>query len=290
MNTTSVTLQRREHIQCHVPSEAPVSPQTPCEDIHSRENDATSKVRKPRWADMEDDDEEGDDDDKEAFAVCDSQCQPCGVKIYAIEGEENMQVNPGASSSTAALPPRTQQQQQQQQQQQHHEEQGQEEEFGELLPKMRPSPQLPSLDEQRRHVLTHLPYRAWCRHCVAARKANFGHHYSKPKGPINRPEVHMDYCFPRNEVGGTSVPVVVIKDRDSRALAAHVVPAKGGDQEWSVDRVCRDLLKWGIRSDVTWVTIRCDQESALQDFAQEVAKKSSDGNRCSHLPGAQCCR
>ena len=41
------------------------------------------------------------------------------------------------------------------------------------------------------------------------------------------PEVHMDYCFLRNKEGEEALPVIVLKDRDSRALAAHGVPYKG---------------------------------------------------------------
>ena len=34
-----------------------------------------------------------------------------------------------------------------------------------------------------------------------------------------------------NQLGGTSAPTIVLKDRDAKALAAHVVPYKGGT--WS---------------------------------------------------------
>ena len=58
------------------------------------------------------------------------------------------------------------------------------------------------------------------------------------------PEVHLDYCFSRNQPGGKSAPTIVLKDRDAKALAAHVVPYKGGDLEWAVKQAGRDLIKW----------------------------------------------
>jgi len=61
-----------------------------------------------------------------------------------------------------------------------------------------------------------------------------------------------------------------MKDKDSRAIAAHVVPAKGGDVEWAVAQACRDLVKWGIRGDVV---LRSDQEPALKDFVNEMARQ-----------------
>ena len=44
--------------------------------------------------------------------------------------------------------------------------------------------------------------------------------------------------FLRNVVGGNNVPVIVMKEYDTRLLAALVVPAKGADLEWSVDAAC----------------------------------------------------
>ena len=66
-----------------------------------------------------------------------------------------------------------------------------------------------------------------------------------------------------NQLGGTSAPTIVLKDRDAKALAAHVVPYKGGDLEWAVKQAGRDLIKWGIRGDVI---LKCDQEQAWKDF------------------------
>ena len=39
--------------------------------------------------------------------------------------------------------------------------------------------------------------------------------------------VAYEYCFLRNAVGDDYVPVLVMKDWDSKMLFAHVVPCKG---------------------------------------------------------------
>ena len=129
---------------------------------------------------------------------------------------------------------------------------------------------LPSVAEQKLHRLTHTPYRPWCPECVAGRKANYGHRSEvSVRDELSLPEIHLDYCFLRNEPKGESTPVLVVKDRDSKALAAHVVPYKGGDLEWAVLQTVRDLTKWGIVGDLI---VRSDQEPALKDFVNELVK------------------
>ena len=117
--------------------------------------------------------------------------------------------------------------------------------------KMRKLIRLPSAAEQRRHAKTHIPFMPWCPECVAGRKPNWGH-YTIPQDERERtqPEVHLDYCFFRSRPGGVAAPTIVLKDRDSRAIAAHVVAFKGGGLEWAVSQVMRDLAKWGIRGNI----------------------------------------
>ena len=151
------------------------------------------------------------------------------------------------------------------------EETGHEEES---RPACRKTHHLPSVAEQLRHRLTHVPYRSWCSECVAGRKPNPGHRAIDHKREVGAtPEIHMDYCFMRNEPNGESTPVLVLKDRDSKAIAAHVIPHKGGDLDWGVQQTVRDIIKWGVHGDIIMKT---DQEPALKDFVREVAKMRSD--------------
>ena len=43
------------------------------------------------------------------------------------------------------------------------------------LPKGRPEPGTPTAEEDQKHMLTHIPYRRWCRWCVMARARNERH-------------------------------------------------------------------------------------------------------------------
>ena len=62
---------------------------------------------------------------------------------------------------------------------------------------------------------------------------------------------------------------LVLRDRQSRALGAHVVPQKGGMSAWAFKQGERDLIKWGIRGGFT---LRSDQEDALKDYAAELVR------------------
>ena len=63
---------------------------------------------------------------------------------------------------------------------------------------------------------------------------------------------------------------LVGKDRQTKLFMAHVVPLKGGDFEWITGQVAKDLKKFGIQGDVV---LRSDQEPAIKDMLQEVAKQ-----------------
>ena len=58
------------------------------------------------------------------------------------------------------------------------------------------APETPSAEERAEHNRTHLPYRAWCDECVAAR-ARADNHSSKPKEEdrYKIPQLCLDYWF-----------------------------------------------------------------------------------------------
>ena len=56
-------------------------------------------------------------------------------------------------------------------------------------------PKLPTEEERDDHYKRHLPFRAWCRHCVRGRGNAEPHSKSKDDSE-GLPEVHFDYCFP----------------------------------------------------------------------------------------------
>ena len=58
-------------------------------------------------------------------------------------------------------------------------------------------PMLPSKADIEEHMLSHLPYRNWCEHCVKGRGKQMAHF--KSKEIRNTIEFHCDFCFPGGE-------------------------------------------------------------------------------------------
>ena len=54
---------------------------------------------------------------------------------------------------------------------------------------------LPTEAELEEHMVTHLPFRSWCSHCVKGRAVAGKHQKNvlKPESTIST--VHMDYCY-----------------------------------------------------------------------------------------------
>ena len=88
------------------------------------------------------------------------------------------------------------------------------------------APALPNPEEIEAHNVSHIPYRAWCSHCVRGRGKSFAHHrVDRPEDPEEVPVVSIDYGFfgapgelPADAVGGAQMPVLVVRDRKSKAL------------------------------------------------------------------------
>ena len=119
---------------------------------------------------------------------------------------------------------------------------------------------LPSVEEQRLHRVTHMPYRSWCPHCVAA-AANDHPHRRVPRPEAVRlpvPEVHWDFFFPRDEHDWNVV--LLGRDKETKMTVAHVVPFKGALIDWLGEQLVRDLLRFGFRDTVI---LKSDQEPAI---------------------------
>eukprot|EP00969_Alexandrium_andersonii_P318783 14081939-Alexandrium_andersonii.AAC.1 len=80
----------------------------------------------------------------------------------------------------------------------------------------------------------------------------------------------MDYCFLAQDGSGASLTVLVIKDRDSRAILAHPVLRKGRLRDDSVGQAVASIRRRGHRR---WILLRTDNEPALVDLRQAVAER-----------------
>ena len=129
-------------------------------------------------------------------------------------------------------------------------------------------PKDPTEQEIKEHYATHVPFRSWCPHCVAA-AAKCTPHKKTEEHETSVPRQHLDYWFMRDEKGADSVPVIVIKDEETKGFGAHVVTVKGG-VEWVATRVIEDIKAFGHNDEVI---LKSDQEVALRDLVHEVERQ-----------------
>ena len=74
-------------------------------------------------------------------------------------------------------------------------------------------PSKPSKEEVDEHMITHLPFRAWCPHCVKGKSKGKPHQKATP-GSREMPIVTMDYMFmddKQNEGEEKGMPTLVVK-------------------------------------------------------------------------------
>ena len=115
-------------------------------------------------------------------------------------------------------------------------------------------PVLPSAAEIAAHEVSHIPYRAWCTSCVRGRAKSQPHRTTHTHLDDKYPVVSIDYAFfssPPTEggaIGATSgheVPVLVVFDRRTKCVFAHLLKSKAADDAHAADMLLRDLQKLG---------------------------------------------
>jgi hypothetical protein len=120
----------------------------------------------------------------------------------------------------------------------------------------------PSKQEVTMHMVNHIPFRSWCRHCVRG-KANGNPHRRKGTidGEIREPVVSVDYMFMHDNQGESEekgMPIMVIKDRKTRIVRTRVVPQKGS--HWYDIKVLSGIMESLGHSKVV---LKSDQEPAV---------------------------
>ena len=88
-----------------------------------------------------------------------------------------------------------------------------------------------------------------------------------------RPVVSLDYGFfgspgelPADAVGGQKMPVLVVRDRFTKAIFSHLVPAKGTEHYYPEIALLRDIKFLGYTS----LTLKSDQEPSIIALATAV--------------------
>ncbi len=139
----------------------------------------------------------------------------------------------------------------------------------------RPSrdPGAPTQADRDAHAATHLPFRSWCVECVQGR-LDAPSHFRQKREAGEVPEVAFDYAFVRRDDEEPLATLLVMRDRDTRAIRAWMLEHKGADLVETVDRAVTGVRELGYRGRVL---IRCDGEPALKALRNAIVKGLPDG-------------
>ena len=132
-----------------------------------------------------------------------------------------------------------------------------------------PAPRSPSKAEWDKHVISHIPFRSWCRHCVAGRGIERRHLGRKDVEPDRQPYISIDYGY----MAGDATPTLVAKDRMSGMIFAMAVERKGAADPHAVVK----LTEWVDALGSTKVSIRSDGEPAIKQVAAAVRDGRREG-------------
>ena len=130
-------------------------------------------------------------------------------------------------------------------------------------------PPTPSADDVEAHESAgHVPYRTWCRACVAGRGRSDAHHDA---GPSDVPVVGLDYGYleRRDECpeGETPSPILVVKDGSTKAIFGEVLPYKGVGHVHCVRTLVRIVAGLGHPQ----VVLKSDEEPAIVALKRQAA-------------------
>jgi hypothetical protein len=151
-------------------------------------------------------------------------------------------------------------------------------------PKTRRSPKAPTKAEREAHDATHLPYRAWCHHCVRGRGAKKPHRRQttddKENEDMKVPRILMNYHFmsTKDEQNGKN-PVLNMKDESTGNRYMRAVGKKGvgitdgNDMEWLIKDLSEELKSWGHPGGVNGnIVMKTDGEPAVVALREAVAR------------------
>ena len=131
---------------------------------------------------------------------------------------------------------------------------------------------MPTEAERASHDASHCPYQAWCRSCVAGRgKADA--HFARESDEDGVACVACDYCFmgemvEDEKLSSKCLPIIVHKFYQDRWVTAHVVRAKGADEQ-AVKAGAEDLEQSGLQRFI----YKSDGERAIVAYKAAVSRK-----------------
>ena len=115
----------------------------------------------------------------------------------------------------------------------------------------------------------HLPFRNWCSACVRGRGRSYSH-IQRDKSEEVVTTISIDYgFFGSEESPDKEIPVLVVKDRRSKALWAHLVPSKGVENPHVYRSLFKDLNSTGYKK----IILKSDQEPAITALAAKATEE-----------------
>ena len=125
-------------------------------------------------------------------------------------------------------------------------------------------------------MTTHRPYRSWCKFCVMGRAVNSPHRRSDAQDDLEVSHVSMDYGFlGEREAEDQVSPVLVIRERRLKMTWAMRVPRRGTDFPGLQKRAAKFIDQLGHNR----VTLRRDDEPAIETLSREIAQAPQDGSQ-----------
>ncbi|CAE6971968.1 unnamed protein product [Symbiodinium sp. CCMP2592] len=126
-------------------------------------------------------------------------------------------------------------------------------------------PDRPTPEMIAAHEVSHVPYRSWCRACVAGRGRAYQHKASGQESTV--PVISMDYLYFNERTDGAGLPTIVLRDRHSKAIFSHLLPCKGTTGSTHPERaILKDLEFLGYKK----LVLKNDQEASIKALSLAV--------------------
>ena len=130
----------------------------------------------------------------------------------------------------------------------------------------------PTRQEREDHEAAgHVPYRSWCRACVAGRGRSDAHSTAKTShSAVTTIGIDYGYLEDRRTVGEQEAgpsPILVTRSSSTQVTTADVLPCKGTGHPWCVQALVRAIVAAGSPK----VIIRSDNEPAIADLKRQAA-------------------
>ena len=145
------------------------------------------------------------------------------------------------------------------------------------VPKTPHSPRRPTKQEITDHLVSHWPFRSWCRHCVMGRAVSSPHKQRTAEerefGKSRVPTISFDHCFmgtKEDDESAHSSPFLVMFDDESEAIHCTAVSSKSATP-WIIEHVSANIRDLGY--DKVKIAVKIDGAKDLQDLRREIAAR-----------------